>query len=114
MLSLSMGGKCFVLGCFNSAMTWALFLQGGNHPNGGFWAMQGKVHRLDSWMSQSPQASFHRGQHSCGMRPDGDSRVITHLGLHLEGLSKDNRLWTELFFFFNEVGKEREEDGEKL
>lgn len=77
-------------------------------------ARQLLLHRLDSWMSQSPQASFHRGQHSCGMRPDGDSRVITHLGLHLEGLSKDNRLWTELFFFFNEVGKEREEDGEKL
>lgn len=27
-LSLSMGGKCFVLGCFNSAMTWAVFLRG--------------------------------------------------------------------------------------
>lgn len=38
------------------------------------------------------------------MQPVGDSGVVTHLGLHLEGLSKDNRLWTE-HFVFNEDGK---------
>lgn len=36
-------------------------------------------------------------------------RVLTHLGLNLEGLSKDIRLWVG--HFCSEDGKERKEEG---
>lgn len=117
MLSPCTRRKCFFLGCIKSAAIRSVFVQGWEFSQGWFLdnAEQLLLHLRDSWMSQLRQASFHRGQRSCGTQPVGDSRVSTHRGLHLEGFSKDNRLWTELFFFFfNEDGKERKEDGEAM
>lgn len=102
MLSPCTRRKCFFLGCIKSAAIRSVFVQGWEFSQGWFLdnAQQLLLHLRDSWMSQLRQASFHRGQRSCGTQPVGDSRVSTHRGLHLEGFSKDNRLWTELFFFF--------------